>query len=172
MRMLFLLCGAPASGKTTLAKHLTSKWGTPSQCDAGLVPLVCYSNSRVLQLGTTREHFGGSDAVQLKAILPVSDIMREVDMHIFIEGGKFSNMVFLERVKSYGYETMVYYLNPPAEALQRRQSERKQNPIWLKAQNSKHAKFAALSKAIVSQSDDIETNAAFIESSDFWTRFV
>lgn len=171
-KMLFLLSGAPATGKTTLAKRLVSSFGEPNEYFAGLVPLTGYSNAKIIQIGRSALEFGGSDTVQLRAILPAYELICGAESHYFVEGNKFSNMKFLDRVIKAGYETFCVSLDLSDEKLYARRLSRIQSKNWQQGQTSKARRFAVASSSLVLDAgEDVEVLHSKITSTDFWSRF-
>jgi GTPase SAR1 family protein len=168
-----MLIGEPGSGKTTLINSLTAKW---TEIDRQINPVkhINYSTpyGPALQLGWTREPFGGTDTLGQTAITAVSTWYQQgIDGLVIAEGDRLANDRFVKLALDSGELILLYLDTDPDLARQRRIDRMRlynlqsQNLYWLKGRQTKHRNLANKWQAIPIPGDlPTEAQVSLIES--------
>lgn len=137
-RNLLYLIGVPGAGKTTLLQHALN--GLEPRHHSK--PFAHLEYAHAVQLGKSRDSFGGTDALPMNVQPLVARWLASTEhVHVLGEGDRLGNASFFTAVRLMGWALDVCLLDtPPAVAAhRRRQRGSNQNPVWLKGRQSKVA---------------------------------
>lgn len=134
---LTYLIGQPGAGKTTVLAALTE--GESADLRSKPFAHMSYPNGAI-QLGRTREDFGGTDALAMSVQPKVlAWLAHDRPTAVFGEGDRLGNGKFFRAVDALGYGLTVVLLRTPDEVAAGRRADRgsKQNETWLLGRRSK-----------------------------------
>lgn len=157
MTTTIVLLGEPGSGKSTLIKALRDDW-TQLTLELHPVKHTTYSTpyGPALELGWTREPFGGTDTLGQAAINTVAVWFRDNPPTglVIAEGDRLANDRFIRLAQDAG-PTLIFHLDTEPRLAQERRILRArafslstQNPSWVTGRRTKHANLAERWNAI------------------------
>ncbi len=140
---LVYMSGPPGVGKSTLMAELTRHCtrqhlsGPPARdlLDMPAHPQAILPIQSAVELGRRRDHFAGTDALPMNAVVAAEQYMLKPGRShgiVLAEGDRLANYRFLTGSAAAGWAVTLIHLDAPLELLDARCAQRgsTQNPIW------------------------------------------
>ena len=130
---LIYLIGVPGAGKTTLMSALLSPLVEGANVRRKPLLHTIYPNG-LIQLGATREAFGGTDALPMNVQPIALQFLRDTDAPAIIaEGDRLANGKFFTGAALAGWSVQVLLANVPLDIAAKRRQQRgsRQKASWV-----------------------------------------
>lgn len=143
MSKITVVIGEPATGKSTLMKHIMRKRGSwVFEASTKYVPYHLSDKLCIIGRYDDMDHqFPGTDRMSMACQQYVLNFISDnSDFNYLIEGDRLSNKTFLWELRDRGHDLVVLLLRPSSDVLQdRRESEREQSDRFIKSRQTKIA---------------------------------